>query len=411
MRKFTDNDLQAAAAAFQVFIRRVGGASLRPGPAAEAVRAAAEAGVTLDELFNKANFVRSAALGFTEPSEYVGAMARRDIQTLGVAEEPDWNDETGISLLAELFHTFFTKICPKGGTWRTASARNNLEWAVQRFTLQAVLSEALIEEVKAPFAEGGKPFTCFNYLHCLLHDAGSYHIEKEPTEQTRNLLKELSEAAATVVENPSGEKASPRSAAFAAVPDGEVNDTDIYGGEAGEDGGSPGPADPDIDPYAMEEEDFLTEGTLIAQDPTDYKRECVKDAILGISIREAQALAATLDAGEPASILVLVEELAAGRFDPEKEDLQARDAHQSINNDLGLAFVECVRLQGVELDDESVQKYDPLKDNWDLRDAPTRKFQKMQKLVFHAGNGDVDPDLLDALRDLEKMYAAENAEK
>ena len=74
----------------------------------------------------------------------------------------------------------------------------------------------------------------------------------------------------------------------------------------------------------------------------------------------------------------------------------------SICGDLLPTFINCVRTQGIDMDEETAGQYDILHDSWDLRSPETRKLQKLKKLIYSAAHD--DPDLLSAIPDIERLY-------
>lgn len=395
MRIFTDNDKRGLLIALRVFLRNLNGERLSQASGIPLIEKALDAGLSVDELLNKGNYGRAVEV---QPeltfAEYVDILCDRRIEVKGIKDEPMWHDTAnGFGIIAEAAHDFFMEVSGKGGKWNIPSALVNLAKAIRAYSLQAVLSETLIKEVIGDNPE----MTYFNYILAIVKDFNSLSIDNEPTEAQLNRQKEEEEFIRTNVEDPVHEDESPE----------KRNE----GPEQGDGAEEPEPEEeytderPEDEPFPPEEE-YIPEGfesvVVTQQSPADIKKNCLRTVLGNYSVNELLGLVKTIKDGMDIPVDEVLNRLANGRFEPKLEDAATQKIHQEINADLILSFISCVRVQGREMDEETATEYDILHQNWDLRTPAVRKRHKLLRLILTEGKD--DPDLLDAIQDIEKMY-------
>lgn len=393
MRTYTDKDREGLSIALRTLLRNRGGRTRKASSLRSAVDRALAAGLSADEILNAANYSRAeAVMPDASAEDLIGCMAERRSETREITGEDGWPDDAdAMTLISEAFHEFYIHICPKGGTWSTANARSNLEKAIRRNSLDAILSERLIMQVMEK--SGTRDLTCFNYISSILRDPEDLDIEREPSEERRKRLEEDSQTVESLTEKPAEQPTSDGEetgqdgdTALATESEADRTDADLY------------PFDDDFG-----EEDWTPVNertTFITPDPEKRKLECISASIYYLSPREIMELSEAVP--QSATLKELVERLAANELDTGRESLQARKAHQALSTDLAPAFLECIRLQGIEISDEEIERHDPLTENWDFRDPMSRKKEKILQLIEKYG--DDDPDLADAARDIEKLF-------
>lgn len=388
MRKFTENDLKGLARAFQTFMGAMNGQQVTVKTHLPVVERALAEGVTVDELLNPANYHRAEEIVQNATlDDYADILVHNRIPVRELKDEPDWDDTNAFPLLAEIFHDYYMEICPKGGTWSTVVAKMNLRHAISRHSLQGVMSETLIRSVMERTGLNGN-LTCYQYIQEILINRDDYHVDNSLSEEQnrRRDIEACSRQDAGGAEDSHGER-DPVELVTESSPD--PDDPTIYGetdGDGTEDtGGGQGA--------------FVT-----MPSPREYKRAHVLEAVRGLEIREFRELSRMYD--EAISVDEFITNLADGKFDARMESTEARNAHQYINGTLYPHFIECAAWQGVEISEETAANMDTLKVSWDLRDARTRKLQKIKELIYNSAveNSD-DMDLLSVIDDLERLYS------
>ena len=403
MRTFTEKDYRGILVAFRTFLRAMNGERL-PQKAGDAlIRKAVDNGICMDVLFNVANWNRAAQANGETPltaEEYVEALCSRHIEAHPLKDEPNWAepDLGGFRIVAEAVHDFYVEVTGTGGKWNTPSAMKNLARAIRSYSLQALMSEENIRNVTTVLGMEEAP-SFFAYTVTIANDFNSLEINDGPTE-AQEMRRQEDEAAVKAIfgeeeaaageETPSEAEAEP------------------------EDEARPENKSPEEDPqYTEPEENYPVAeaepsgGFFTAETPNELKRRCVSNAILTYTVEEIGALAAVTDTAgkeeQPRVELVsVINDLTLGQFDVKKEDQLARDVHAELNNDLMPDFIACVRMQGVEMNEQLAEKYDVLRDSWDMRTSQTRKLLKLKKLIYDCGQD--DPDLLEAVSDIESLY-------
>ena len=389
MRKITEKDRQGAARALQVFMTHVSGQRrLSTKSLLEAVDRAVDEGISFDELLNRENYSRAAAVMQNATAmDYVNILATRQVVVRELTSDPEWDNQEAFGMVAEAFHAFYKEICPKGGTWNTPNAKLKLSYAIKLNSLQALMSEALINEVAEKYEEKGE-LTCFLYINEILQSPSKYNIDKTETERQMQ-RKEDEEESSVVPLKTEGESSELDESIF-----GIMNDEDAYEPNIDEMGFSDAEQFPDLS-------DFEDNSFIAYKDPREYKKGCVAGIIFALNLKEIQALMeSTTD--ECSTIEDLVTALVDGKVDKEKESLEARQAHQYMRMELLTAYITCVRLQGIEINEENASEHDVLMSNWDMRDTKARKLQKLKQLIYD--HGEKDDDLVAAIKDLEVLY-------
>lgn len=395
MRNITQKDKRGLLIAFRVFLRAMSGERLSQQAGDVILTKALDAGLTYDAILNKENWGRALSV-MAEPSaaEYIDILIERRIVVCELAEETMWNDvNNGFAIVAEAAHDYFMEVSGQGGKWNIPSALTNLAIAISRYSLQAILSEDLFNEVNAA---AGEKQTFFNFIVAINKDFDTLHIGRTPeerlTEQQFARIREDEQAVADAVGKAKEEKE-------------EENNP----GEAGEDRQEM-PDEPDDAPedepfpdMSEEADGAAFETTFIVQDnPRDLKRNCLQFVLLNYTSSEFGSLVETVEGGEGMTVNEIIDALTDGRFDTGKESAEGRAVHQNISADLLPSFIDCVRMQGVEMNEDIATNYDILKDNWDLRTTPVRKLHKLKRLIVTYGKD--DPDLVAAIQDIESLY-------
>ena len=367
-RKFTETDRKALVPALRVFIRAVTGKLLPAAQAAAIVSQVLDRGLTVDALLNRGNWMRALSENPELDAQGYADYLCRDYPCRHVAElkaEPNWHEpESGWPAVAEAAHDFYMEVTGKGGKFNTQSALMNLAKAVSAHSLQAILSEDLIFAVTSV----DEPATFFEYVQAIAKDFNTLPVNDSPSAAQQQRLDLLSQ--------PAGIPESP-----------EVHD----------------PAEDD--PYP--DSDFLGDiyqgSAGLIPDPMQEKRKSIANAIYAYSPQDILLLTETMVPGDkPLSLSEIVDRLTAGEFQPEKESSEARTIHSLLSGDLTTSFIETVRMQQFEMDQDQAANYDILHDSWDLRNDEVRKIHKLKKLIY--GSEDVDPDLLEVLKDVERLY-------
>ena len=391
-RIFTDNEKNAIAMALMVFLREITGKSRKSKTLLPLVEKALEGGLFLDELFNKQNYLRAASvISNITPDDYITLMLNRGVACLRLKEEESWCDDMdNMALIAKCFHDFYISICPKGGTWSTDNARINLEKAIKLNSLQALMSEECI-------LKAGE-MTCFNYIREITRhqiDADNRPSEQQEIRQNRDMEYDLM------------------------LEQGEPSDVEPQGLHT-----EPEPAEPDESLIA----DFEEMGSLNANDnaPIDISqlmdddpwqddafvsmispREMKRAAILAIVynyMMEELTEIMTIVPGAT-TLADFVEKLTDGQVDVSDESLHAKAIHQSMNADLLPAYINSIRMQGMDIDEQQAALRDLLVEKWDMRDEKVRKAHKLKTLIYT--HGDDDADLLACIPDIEMLYLSE----
>lgn len=433
MRTFNENERAAMAAALRTFIREQGGVRRTQKTLARLIDEALDAGLTADEIFNRANYERAFwLLSNSEvrkdltPEGYIDLLIKREIIIRPLTEEPDWCDGIGnMTLLSRTVHDFYIRIRPKGGTWNTENARLNLEEAVRKHTLQAIMSEDLIRQVEeAERKRKGTEdalLTLFNYILQIRRHASLFSIDTSLTQEQERRREEERQASYRTEKDEEESLKEDNTAETGPEKAEEAEDTETGGNEKTPNVLMTETAAPEDDPDIFvteedegEEGDFdfarqepereqfepAQEAFIGHTDPSDYKRESIASLIFGFSIEEIADLSALTP--ETRSLDELIDRLTTGEVDQSRENVKTRQTHQFLNGELMQNFIHCIRMQGFPMDEETAMGHDPLLENWDFRDDKTRKLYKLKQLVYRYGQE--DEDLSEAVKDLEGHY-------
>lgn len=371
MRIITEKDIKGLATALRVFVRALSGEVVPTASAVAMLQRAVNEGITFDQIFNKENWGRVLVLyPSLTAQDYIESMCLRQIDVRSLKDEANWFEpDNGMKVITEAAHDFYLTVSGRGGKWNLPSAMTNLARAIQIYSLEAILSEKLIQEVNN--ARKGEQ-TFFDYIQLLVQNVNEFHVDTEPTEAT----SQREEEAGSIEEAP-------------------VDENDIHT-ETNQ---------PEDDPYP--DDNNLSGGFettfLMPQDPREFKMNSLRVVIGSYNPIELKSILRTIPDYESLSLNEILQCLAEGKFDTSNEDPAMRSVHMNLSGDLMPSFIDCVRMQGIEMDETIAEKYDILHDSWDLRDACVRKLHKLKKLIFI--HGEEDPDLLAAIKDIEYLYS------
>ncbi len=418
MRIITDKDRQGLAAAARALVRNLGGERIGKAALLEAVDKAVDAGISMDAILNKENWGRaleiSPELTFRQ---YIDILCDRAVDLRELKDEPMWHETANrFDIVAEAAHDFYMEVCGEGGKWNIPSALVNLAKAVRQHSLQAILSEKLIEEVCK--AEEAEKLTYFAYVDAIVRDFNSLPVEDGPTEAQAEREKETEDMIRRLTgeqeqQQPEGE-AAPEETESEDDPDGTGDgDAEQEKGDKGETADlEPEPEnepdwedenDPDP-PYEPEEDpERFGKHAVMYNNPNSIKRDSLIQVMMAYKPSELAGIIGTIDGGMDLPLFEIVKRLVYGQFDPKKEDFKTREIHQSINQDLMLSYLDCVRsLPGVTMTEDEAAKRDILRESWDLSSPRVRKLNKLLMLIYTEGKD--DPDLLEAADDIEHLY-------
>lgn len=410
MRTFTEKDRRGLAVAFRIFVRAMSGERTGTAAAEKLVVKATSEGVGIDELLNKENWARAAALEPELTAErYAEMLIREEVETRPLTAEPMWHEPSyGFTVIAEAVHDYYKEVTGRGGKWNIPSALSNLAHAIRKWGLQTILSEDLIAEVNATGAN--KDYTSYGYILALVKDFDTFHPETltEPQEERmeRKAARAEEEERACVTEtdpDPEPEPGEGDTGDPEDEPYPEPGDDDGEGASEGTETGIPDPA-----PFQEDEPAQTFESSFdIRNNARELKRNSIRNFIFGYTTEEISALAGTIAGGTNLNLDEIVDALTDGQFDEEAENTAAASMHKNLNADLTSSFIACVLSLDVDMDDEKASQYDILKCNWDLRTPSVRKFYKVKNLIEEKTREYPDPDLKEAVRDLERLYASE----
>ena len=389
MRTITTKDKRGLLIAFRIFLRAMSGERLSQQAGGEVIERALGAGLTFDELLNKENWGRAlAVVPNLTAKEYVDVLSERRIDVKEIKEEPMWHDiSNGFVMVAEAAHDFFLEVSGRGGKWNIPSALTNLAKAIREHSLQAILSEKLIEEVTF----GDSDMTYFGYLDAIVKDFDSLSVDTSLTDEQarRREEDETTVKAATTNENQHEEEA-PAEKIPAVDEEYEQPEDTPYPEGPGE--------DDELNAVSHFETMFVAQNT-----PREMKRDGLRLVLVNYTPSELLGLVKTIEGGENMYITDIIDFLTDGRFDTAAESAETKKIHQNISADLMPMFIDCVHSQNIEMDDKLASNYDILKDSWDLRTPQVRKLHKLKKLIVTYGLE--DQDLMEAIGDIEELYS------
>ena len=389
MRTFTQKDKSGLVVAMRVFLRYVNGERLSRPAGLPLIEKALQNGVYADTLLNSVNWTRAQAIDKDLTFEkYVNILIEKKIDARPIKDENLWHEPlNGFNLIAEAAHDFYVEVTEKGGRWNVPSALTNLAKCIQKYDLQTILSEELIHQVNE---KSGDEKNYFNYILFIVKDFNSLVIEKPEIGE-----KEPTKAA---IEAENAERAAEAA---------EAEEKEDFTVDPVEDEPFPEPEELG-DVYADQDMPGFESVVLTQRNPNDIKKDCLRVALGNYTPNELMGIINTIEKGMDLTLDQILDKLALGQFDVKKETPDAREIHQSINGELQVSFIDCVRIQGKEMDENTASEYDLLHESWDLRTPETRKLHKLLKLILTEGKD--DPDLLSAVEDIEQLYAESNSE-
>lgn len=390
MRVISEKAKRALLVAFRTLMRHYYGERVTPTKGEEIINTFLEKGAAIEEIFTSRPLHFDIINSETETDNTVDSHVS-DVMThieegkapYGFHVEDIENNDKKLSAYCEVAHDFFMELTGRGGTFNTDTAKENFVKAVKKCGLGYIMSEELIA-----FVEQQKPEVNFyNYILFLSKhgDKIEFGLERTEAESARfenienkkkeEIAKNEAEKAAEKLLNDKHEKAAEIDA-----------DPTIY---------------PEDETYFNEEEAFMT-----GPDPADYKKDILTRVLMGYDIDEIAQFAKLTPEPEDGrtnkSLSEVIADLASGRFNPDEEDFKLRNVHNMINADLVPFFIDCAQTQGLEVDEATANEMDLLHDSWDLRSPERRKLQKLHLLILK--HGEQDQDLLDALRDINRLY-------
>lgn len=413
MRQFSNKEKEGFARALQTFMRCINGQKANVNTYAALLDKALEKGLTIDEILNRGNYVRvSHKIQSPSAEDYINVLVGGEVEIKPLRQDAGWDDVEQLKIIAEAFHDFFTVLLPKGGTYSTPKALDNLRKVILRYGLQTVMCEEYIEKHKKTFPED-KMQTFYQYIVNILQNAEDIGVclfsENLTEEQAARAAEQtdchsVKEVDPTDLTNEEKAEADKVSGDRFNDPD---NETELNTETADENGDTvEEPEEMRFEEVPSEDDPYLTSTFQVNINPVDFKAQNIHDIIIGYTLEEIQAIAECVPNAK--TLQDIINSLAKGEYDKTKETIEARQIHQNMNTDLIRPFVECVRIEGVEMDDDQAARYDVLLDDWDLRDVQTRKKDKLKNLIYHAlEEKEDDPDLLSAIEDIEKLYSKE----
>ena len=389
MRTITTKDKRGLLIAFRIFLRAMSGERLSQQAGGELLEQALAAGLTFDELLNKENWGRAlAVVPNLTAKEYVDILSEHRIDVKEIKEEPMWHDiNNGFGMVAEAAHDFFLEVSGRGGKWNIPSALTNLAKVIREHSLQAIMSEKLIEEVTS----GDADMTYFGYLDAIVKDFDSLSVDTSLTEeQARRREEDETTVKAAITDELQQTEETPAEKGPAENEEYEQPEDAPY---------PEGPGEGDeLNTVAQFETMFVAQNT-----PREMKKDGLRLVLVNYTPSELLGLVKTIEGGENMYITDIIDFLTDGRFDPAAESAETKKIHQNISADLMPMFIDCVHSQNIEMDDTLASNYDILKDSWDLRTPQVRKLHKLKKLIVTYGLE--DQDLMEAIGDIEELYS------
>ena len=385
MRKFTENDIKAASVALRSFLGELDGRIRKSKSLVPVVERAFEAGLTLDQVLNRNNWMRaSEKISGLSPEDYINLLCDREVVCKNIKDEDGWCDDMHVMhLLSKVFHDFYMTICPRGGTWNTESARLNLEKAIKLHSLQAIMSEESIISASGD-EEPEEGMTCFNYIQGILK--GKVILEDALTEE--QLMRINREEELDIYSSEEEEDVQSANLVAETAPD-DMDDSIFDSFDL---------------PNGNVTEDYGSETFVSFMHPREMKRAALQTIIYNYRISELNELFQMIP--NVTTLADFIEKLTDGSIDRSRSSLMSRTIHQYLNGDLMPTFINCVNMQGFEMTEEMALQHDPLLENWDFRDERTRKVHKLKQLIYN--HGEEDADLLACIQDIERFYTQEN---
>lgn len=453
MRTFTDKEIEAAGNAFQFLMYDRNKKKCQSKTAEKYIRSMLEDGLRLDEIFNPINYARylvylktNTANEKESAEDFIDKMKQLYIDVNKL--EDDWEIPTEAQMLMVRYLQKFYGTFKDAGVVTSGNNFITIRNAVVRYGLQTVMSEELISK----FLDGNNPNGLAYYAKWLLESPDEELIARasEPTEEQtakenlRNYTEEYPETAESEEETANDGAAEQETSGDAEEIEGtrivdekeisrtlegepeavakvttmgvsETPEADDGEGpaeeaeEAKDDGQTP-PADETFFDAASlaETEEETHEAIFIGRDPQTYKKECILSIMVKYTPDQLKEISRFADIEGEHSLENIAEALAEGRYSVKDESDAAMNIHDTMNMDLSINWEDSMRQQGIEPDQNLRMNSDPLVERWDMRDAATRKLQKLKKLVLSSGNNAMDDeDIREIFRDLESKYEAD----
>lgn len=376
MRQITEKEKRGFAAAIRTFLRPLCPRRISQQAGDRYVRSLNEAGLTMDEVLNIGNYRRArAAAGDTDidTETYIAFLTNQENWNTGLVKGIKAEGLTYEELYGQLaetvnepVHDFYLEVTGRGGKFDNDTVKQALCQAVSEAGLTVLMSEGLIARVTAALkAEKGilasdDTVTYYEFLNALTR-------KKNPVPYT--VAPPAGESLPSAEIPPSAEEQPDDDGLVADLPD------DFSGG--------------------------FTEMT-VRETPEQFKRKSLQMCLENYTPGEIQSLMenSSIENADQLSLGMITDLLTEGSFDPAGESARAKEMHMKISSDLIPAFIQCVCMQGIEMNEQMAETYDVLHINWDLRDSRTRTLYKLKGLVYSYAEG--DEDLMGLLRQLEK---------
>ena len=376
MRTFTDKDKRGLLIALRVMFRELNNERISGTVGARLIDKVINYKISIDKLLNRFNFERfKNAAGDPEgvdADKYVDYLIdASDAKKL--AQEPEWYDQkNGFALTVKAVHDFYLEVSGKGGKWDLPSAFTNLGKAIQSYGLHGIMSSKLIDEVLQKTNPENGGLTFFSFVAQIINDVDSpYETLKENIEP--DVEPEPDEAPTEQFEGPQ-------------EPATENEER------------------PEDEPYPEEYDGAGFESIRLVQtDANEIKKKSLRSVLGYFTANELIGIVKTIDGGMDMTIDEVLDRLATGQFDVQSEDMATREVHRQINGYLTQDFIDCAHVQCHDITEEDAAEYDILYESWDMREPNTRKMHKLLKLIYTEGKD--DPDLMDAVNDIEKLYS------
>lgn len=373
MRIITEQDKRGLLVALRTFLRHLNGERLSGSAGTPLIVRLLACGVSFDRILNPQNWARAKNknenLTF---KDYVDYLCDASNEVLSLKEEMHWHETScGFDIVAECVHDFFQEISGRGGRWNIPSSLTNLAKAIERFTLEALMSEKLIGEITAKNAD----VNYFGYVAAIAGDFKSLSVDVSPT------AEEMAPGKREALQDEAPAEHAPEDEPF---PEPEQQDEYEM-----QDDGTSGPST-----------EVITR--ILFPNPNDTKKEMLKKVLADYTFKEVNGLIRAIPDGERLTLGEILDVLVRGKFDIALEVEETREVHRSLNADLMQSYIICVNGQGVQMDEKTASQHDILHENWDFSTPNAKKLQKLLRLIYDKGKD--DPDLLDAVPDIEQLY-------
>ena len=159
-------------------------------------------------------------------------------------------------------------------------------------------------------------------------------------------------------------------------------------------------ADDEIDDF-----EYVGTNLVCKIDPLEYKKNCLIEVLQKAPFSYITTLAECTENSE--TFLDIINSIASGKYDKEKESIEGRKIRQELKFELLPHFVECVRLEGVDMDTDKAGNFDLALIDWEMRNENNRKKGKLRSIIYAQLERNEDPDLRNVLEDIENFYSEE----